>query len=58
VLEAGQLFLPERTAEITDALSAAAGAGLGLALWRWAAAVRDPAGAHGTMRYRVSDIAR
>jgi VanZ family protein len=58
VLEAGQLFLPERTAEITDALSAAAGAGLGLALWRWAAAVRDLAGAHGTMRYRVSDIAR
>ena len=35
VLEIGQLFLPSRTADVTDVLSAAAGAGLGLALWRW-----------------------
>ncbi len=53
VLEAGQLFLPERTAELTDALSAAVGAGLGLALWRCGESVRDPTNSLGHARYRV-----
>ena len=35
VLEVGQLNLADRTAEITDALSAAAGATLGAWLWGW-----------------------
>ena len=53
VLEAGQVFLPERTAEITDALSASVGAGIGLALWRWGESVRDPTNSLGVTRYRV-----
>ncbi len=51
VLEFGQIFLPDRTAEITDALSAAAGAGLGAALWRWGESLR--AASQGVARYRV-----
>ena len=53
VLEAGQVFLPERTAELTDVLSASVGAGLGLALWRWGESVRDPTNSLGVARYRV-----
>jgi glycopeptide antibiotics resistance protein len=53
ILEAGQAFLPERTAELTDALSASVGAGLGLALWRWGESVRDPTNSLGVARYRV-----
>jgi glycopeptide antibiotics resistance protein len=56
--EAGQMFLPERTAELTDALSAAAGAGLGLALWRWGESVRDPTNSLGIARYRVGSTDR
>ena len=55
VLEAGQLFLADRTSEITDALSAGFGAGLGLGLWRWGESIRDPS--RGVARYRVgSDV--
>jgi VanZ family protein len=53
ILEVGQLFLPERTAELTDALSASVGAGLGLALLRWGESVRDPTSSLGVTRYRV-----
>ncbi len=42
VLEFGQIFLPDRTAELTDVLTAAFGAGLGTALWRWGESLRDP----------------
>jgi glycopeptide antibiotics resistance protein len=51
VLEAGQLFLVDRTSEITDALSAAFGAGLGSWLWRRGESIRDPS--RGVARYRV-----
>ena len=51
ILEAGQLFLADRTAEITDALSAAAGAALGAWLWGRGSAARSEA--RGTVRYRV-----
>jgi glycopeptide antibiotics resistance protein len=51
VLEAGQLALADRTADITDALSAAAGAALGARLWGWGAAIRGEEG--GARRYRV-----
>jgi VanZ family protein len=57
-LELGQLFLPQRTVEITDALSAAAGSGIGMALWHWGTAVRDRTSAHGTARYRLSEITK
>jgi glycopeptide antibiotics resistance protein len=53
ILEAGQVFLPERTAELTDALSASVGAGLGLVLWRWGESARDPTSSLGVARYRV-----
>jgi VanZ family protein len=43
VLEAGQLVLADRTAEITDALSAGVGAALGAWLWGWGASIRDQA---------------
>ncbi len=49
--EFGQVFLPDRLADISDAISAAAGTGLGLALWRWAESVRKSS--HGVIRYRV-----
>ena len=55
VLEAGQLFIVDRTSEITDALSAGFGAGLGFGLWRWGESIRDPS--RGVARYRVgSDV--
>ena len=50
-LECGQLFLAERTAEITDVLSAGVGAAVGARLWTWASVVRGPAAGHA--RYRV-----
>jgi VanZ family protein len=43
LLEAGQIPLAGRTAEITDALSAGAGAYLGASLWGWAVATRAAA---------------
>ncbi len=52
VLEMGQLGLAERTAEITDALSAGAGAFLGVRLWRWAIASRISSAGHA--RYRIA----
>jgi glycopeptide antibiotics resistance protein len=51
VLEFGQVFLPSRSADVTDALSAAAGTGLGLALWRWGEWARTSS--MGVARYRV-----
>jgi glycopeptide antibiotics resistance protein len=51
VLEIGQLFVPSRVADISDALSAAAGAGLGWALWRWGEWARTSS--MGVVRYRV-----
>ena len=52
VLELGQAFLPDRNADVSDAISAAAGAGLGLALWRWGEFTRTSS--MGVTRYRVS----
>ena len=46
VLEVGQLGLAERTAEITDALSAGVGAFLGARLWHWAVAIRTSSAGH------------
>ena len=51
IIEIGQAFLPERSADISDAISASAGAGLGLALWRWGEAMRTSS--MGAARYRV-----
>ena len=51
VLEFGQIFLPERTAEITDVLAAAVGAGLGAALCSWGQSLRTSS--QGNARYRV-----
>ena len=51
VLEFGQVFLPSRSADVSDALSAAAGAGLGLTLWRWGERARTSS--MGVARYRV-----
>jgi VanZ family protein len=51
LLESGQVFLPDRTADISDAISAAAGAGLGWALWRWGEYARNSS--MGVVRYRV-----
>jgi VanZ family protein len=50
-LELGQVFLPTRTADMSDAISAAAGTGLGLALWRWGESARTST--LGATRYRV-----
>ena len=33
--EIGQVFLPDRTVDVSDAISATAGTGVGWALWRW-----------------------
>jgi glycopeptide antibiotics resistance protein len=41
ILEAGQLVLADRTADLTDALSAAAGAAIGVMLCRWKGWCRD-----------------
>jgi VanZ family protein len=51
VLEFGQAFLPARTSDVSDAISAAAGTGLGLALWRWGEFTRTSS--VGATRYRV-----
>jgi VanZ family protein len=51
ILEFGQIFLPARTADVSDAISAAAGAGMGLALWRWGESARTSS--LGVARYRV-----
>jgi len=51
VLEIGQVFVPSRTADVTDVLSAAGGAGLGLALWRWGEWARKSS--MGVAKYRV-----
>ena len=50
-LEIGQVFIPGRTANLTDALSAAAGAGLGWSPRRWGEALRKSP--QGAARYRV-----
>ncbi len=50
-LEFGQAFLPARMADVSDAISAAAGTGLGWALWRWGQSVRTSS--MGVTRYRV-----
>jgi glycopeptide antibiotics resistance protein len=55
VLEFGQVFLPDRTADVSDAISAAAGTGLGLALWRWGESARTSS--MGATRYRVGQRA-
>ena len=55
LLEAGQVFLPDRTADMSDAISAAAGAGLGSALWRWGQFARNSS--MGVARYRVGQRA-
>jgi glycopeptide antibiotics resistance protein len=51
LLESGQVFLPDRSADMSDAISAATGAGLGLALWRWGEFARNSS--MGVTRYRV-----
>lgn len=51
VLETGQVFVPGRTPDISDVLSAAAGAGLGLVIWRWGESARTTA--KGAARYRI-----
>jgi len=51
LLEVGQVFLPDRGADISDAISAAAGAGLGWGLWRWGEWARTSS--MGVARYRV-----
>ncbi len=56
VLEVGQLFIVDRTSEITDALSAGLGAGLGFELWRWGESIRDPS--RGVVKYRVGSGVR
>jgi glycopeptide antibiotics resistance protein len=51
LIEVGQVFLPGRTADISDAISASAGTAAGLALWRWGESTR--ASSTGPARYRV-----
>jgi glycopeptide antibiotics resistance protein len=51
-LEIGQVFLPHRTADITDALAAAAGAATGWGLWRWGESFRSSSS--GNVKYRVA----
>ncbi len=51
LLESGQVLLPDRSPDMSDAISAAAGAGLGLALWRWGESARNSS--IGITRYRV-----
>jgi VanZ family protein len=49
--EFGQAFLPGRSVDISDAISAATGTGLGLALWRWGESLQKSS--QGVIRYRV-----
>jgi hypothetical protein len=51
VLEIGQAFIPDRSADISDAISAGLGAVAGWALWRWGEWTRTSS--IGTTRYRV-----
>jgi VanZ family protein len=51
VIEVGQAFLPGRTADISDAISAAGGTAVGLVLWRWGQWTRTSS--MGVMRYRI-----
>ena len=51
VLEIGQAYIPDRSADISDAISAAAGTVTGWALWRWGEWTRTSS--VGTTRYRV-----
>jgi glycopeptide antibiotics resistance protein len=51
VLEFGQVFLPRRTADVTDVISSATGAGIGLVLWRWGEWARTSS--MGVAKYRV-----
>ena len=51
VREVGQAFLPGRSPDISDALSAAAGTAAGLVLWRWGEWTR--ASSTGAIRYRI-----
>jgi VanZ family protein len=51
LLELGQAFVPGRSSDITDAISAASGSGLGLMLWRWGEWTRTSS--MGVARYRV-----
>jgi VanZ family protein len=50
-LELGQVFIPGRSADVTDVISSGAGAGLGLALWRWGEWTRTSS--IGVAKYRV-----
>ena len=52
LLEFGQVFLPARSADMSDAISAAGGAGVGWALWRWGVLARNAS--MGQARYRVA----
>lgn len=51
VLEIGQAFIPDRSADISDAISAGLGAVAGWTLWRWGEWTRTSS--IGTTRYRV-----
>jgi VanZ family protein len=51
LLEAGQIFIPSRSPDMSDALSSAAGAALGWSLWRWGEFARNSP--MGVSRYRV-----
>ena len=51
VIEVGQAFLPDRAADISDAISAGAGTVAGLAMWRWGERARTTS--TGPARYRV-----
>jgi len=51
VLELGQVFLPDRWADVSDAISAAGGAALGFALWRWGESTRTSS--MGVTRHRI-----
>jgi hypothetical protein len=55
VLEGGQVFLPSRTADVSDVLSSAAGAGLGWVIWRWGERARTSS--MGVAKYRVGNRA-
>jgi glycopeptide antibiotics resistance protein len=51
LLEVGQVFLPGRTTDVSDAIVAAAGTVAGWALWRWGESLRSSSQGH--VKYRV-----